>query len=322
MSSPRAVSVVIPSYNHARFIGEAVGSALGEGGDELEVVVVDDGSTDDTLACLRALDAGPRLRVLTQENLGAHAALNRGVLEARGELVFVLDSDDAYVPGRVEALRNVLDETPGAVVAASWIEIVDEAGGTLGSKHGWHDLPPWPRPEPGPGLADLDDPVLALLESNWVSTTSNFAFRRSLVAEHGLRFLPLRYAHDWDFLLAATRLGDLAVVEEPLVRYRVHGTNTIAEGREEAAGRARMRFEILWLVARHYRRVVERGVASGWSRCELEERASRSLPRFGEAALLSELLFLRGCGDEVPEAYDRLFESGHPFAEASLGALS
>jgi len=313
---------VVPSYNHGRFILEAVSSALEDGGEDCEVIVVDDGSTDDTLERLRALDGESRLRILSQENRGAHAALNRGVLAARGEVVFILNSDDAYGTGRIEALRRALEAAPQAMLASSWIEIVGEGGESLGVKHGWHDLPPWPRPLPGPGLADLDDPVIALLETNWVSTTSNVAFRRRLVTEAGLRFLPLRYAHDWEFLLAAARLGDIVVVEEPLLRYRVHGTNTIAEGREAAAGRGRMRFEILWLVARHYRRILEREVHRGWSRLELEERAARSLPRFERPALLTELLFLRGAGEGVPRAYDDLMAPGAPFFDAAVRTLA
>jgi glycosyltransferase involved in cell wall biosynthesis len=79
-----AVSVVIPSYNHGRFIGEAVDSVLGSPFAELELVIVDDGSTDDTLQRLAAYRDDRRVRIEEQPNRGAHAALNRGLELARG----------------------------------------------------------------------------------------------------------------------------------------------------------------------------------------------------------------------------------------------
>ncbi|MCG8460583.1 MAG: glycosyltransferase, partial [Holophagales bacterium] len=243
-SSPR-VSVVVPSYQHGEHVVEAVRSALDAelpGGPEcLEVVVVDDGSTDDSVARLRAID-DPRLRLFEQENRGAHVAFGRGLELARGELVFLLNSDDAYEAGRLATFVDRFEADPELLFAASWLRIVDAGGRELGIKEAWHNLPPWPRPRPGPGLAELGNPGLALLESNWVSTTSNLAFRRRIgrpadapagdrfAAAGRLRFRPLRYCHDWDFLLELASLGRMELLEAPLVRYRTHDRNTIREG--------------------------------------------------------------------------------------------
>ncbi|MEM9557125.1 MAG: glycosyltransferase family A protein [Acidobacteriota bacterium] len=327
---PPDASIVIPSYRHAAYVEAAVRSALacdrrGAGGPAVEVVVVDDGSDDGSLVILRRLEhtiGDPtRLRVAAQENAGAHVAITRGLDAARGEILFILDSDDLFEPERVATLLACFDD-PRTMLAASWLCIVDADDAELGVKHAWRDLPPWPRPRPGPHVDDLDDPELSLLASNWVATTSNLALRRSLLER--LRFQPLRYAHDWAFLLEACRHGRLAAVEEPLVRYRVHESNTLREtDRAEAGGRALMHFEILWLLARHADETVRR-VADRLDRPldTLWRRVWRSLPRFGAESLLVELLALRGDRPSVPMAYDALLDPEHPLRRQALRKLA
>lgn len=308
MPSP-TTSVVVPSYQHGRFLLECVTSALDDGADE--VVVVDDGSTDDSLTRLETLQSESRLVVIAQENRGADVAIARGLDVARGEVAFILNSDDAFVRGRIPRLRELFATRPELAVAASWIEVVDSDGRRLAVKEAWRNLPPWPRPGRGPGLADTGDPQLALLESNYVATTSNLACRRTLVAGGAVELQPLRYAHDWDLVLALLEHGEMAVVPEPLVRYRVHGENTIGEGSD--AGQGRMRFEIEWVVARWARRVLARrgdGVAG------LTARFWASAPRFGGDALLAQLLALRGETTRPPAAYDALVDPAHPLHAA------
>ncbi|MEM8994759.1 MAG: glycosyltransferase family 2 protein, partial [Acidobacteriota bacterium] len=247
------VSVLVPSYNHADFIGAAVHSALvalDEAGVDGEIRVLDDGSSDRSLDVLGGID-DPRLDVKAQANAGAHIAFNRLLSGAQGDVIFLLNSDDLYAPGRIRDVLRRFDREPTAVAAGSWLEVIDTDGARLGVKEAWRSMPPWPRRR-GAGLSDLGDPGLALLETNYLSTTSNIAFRRSAIgADHAptLRFTDLRYCHDWDFFLQLARRGPLLLLEEPLVSYRVHPANTLKE--TEADGTVRMRFEILWLLARH-----------------------------------------------------------------------
>jgi glycosyltransferase involved in cell wall biosynthesis len=318
--SPPGVSVVIPSYNHGRYIARAVDSVLASSFTDLELVIVDDGSTDDTLQVLRPYWAYPQVKIRTQENRGAHAALNVGLSLAEGRLLFVLNSDDAYHPERLRRLVERFDEVPDVALASSWIEVVDSDDGTLGVKRGHLNLPPWPPASAGPLLSALGEPELALLETNFISTTSNLAFRRSLLDEAGLDFLPLRYTHDWEFILAASHHGRIVLVEEPLVRYRVHGANTIREGAAQAAGE--MRFEVMWTVCRHAAATCAAAVARGHSQADLERRMWRSLPRFGCDSLLAELLALRGLDPSPPAAYDALLRADHPFRRAAVAALA
>ncbi len=312
-------SVLIPAYNHAEFVGEAVTSVLEDGGDLLEVIIVDDGSNDDTPAVLQSLETDDRVSVHTQENQGAHAALNRLLSLAHGDFVFILNSDDAFESGRLNRLAAALEDHPDAAVACSTLRIIDDQGRQIGIKNAWRDLEPWPVPHPPPHLADFEDPTLALLQSNWAATTSNMAFRRNLVTENNLQFNPLRYTHDWDFLLAASAIGEITLVEEPLVRYRVHGANTIRENDEQA--QSVMHFEILWTVARHAAPTIDRAIDRGFDPHDLRDRMLRSLPSFGHEDLLFQLLTLRGTDKATPPTYDALLHPDHPLRRAALLAL-
>ena len=196
---------------------------------------------------------------------------------------------------------------------------MDAEGRELGVKEGWSNLPPWPPPSSGPFLNGLGDPVLALLETNYIATTSNLALRREMIDRHGLRFRELRYAHDWDFILSACRHGGVALVEEPLVRYRVHGDNTIKEGAR--AGVGAMRFEIQWVVACHaYQALHAATVDSAIN--ELTRLAWNSMPSFGCDSILDQLLVLRGTSPDPSPAYEGLLSVGHPFREAAVQALA
>ena len=319
MSSP-VVSVVIPSFNHGRFIERAVDSVLASSFADLELVIVDDGSTDNTLEILRPYRAEPRVRIRSQENRGAHVALNVGLSLARGKLLFVLDSDDSYHRDRIRRLVEEFREHPKVVLAASWIEVVDADDASLGVKEGHTNMPPWPAPSSGPLLSQLGDLELALLETNFVSTTSNVAFRRSLLDDAGLDFLPLRYTHDWDFILSACHNGSFLLVPEPLLHYRVHGDNTIREGSDRSKGE--MRFEIMWTTIRHAATTCVRAADRGLNADDLETRMWHSLPRFGAETLLAQMLSLRGRDARPPAAYDALLNPLHPFRTAAVDTLS
>src|SRR5262249_5004591 len=114
------LSIVLPSYNHAAFIADAVRSALSQTYRDFELIVVDDGSTDETLHVLAGFrDA--RIRILTQANRGAHAAINRGLTEAAGRYLAILNSDDMLHPERFATLLPVLEANPRVGLVASYV---------------------------------------------------------------------------------------------------------------------------------------------------------------------------------------------------------
>ncbi len=322
MTDTPVATVVVPSYNHAAFIQAAIDSvlaAIDAAGEPVELVIVDDGSTDDSRERLEPYRTDPRVTIHHQENRGAHAALNRAVAAGRGEIVFILNSDDCFHPERIRRLLRRFAAEPELAMLASWLEVVDAEGSPLGIKQAWGNMPPWPRPRSGPGLAETGDPLLALLETNYVSTTSNLAFRRRIF-DRGVRFLPLRYAHDWEFMLATSEHGRLGLIEEPLVSYRVHAANTIREGERQAQAEGLMRYEILWLVARHAARML-RDHGTGENVADLWRRFWNSAPRFGYGSILSRLLALRGVSPQPPATYDALMDEDHPFRRRAIAVL-
>ncbi|MEM6797806.1 MAG: glycosyltransferase family 2 protein, partial [Acidobacteriota bacterium] len=193
-SSRPDVSILMPAYNHEAYVEQAARSALDSAdaaGVRAELRTLDDGSSDATLMRLRAME-DPRLVVESQPNAGAHAAFNRLLEEARGEFLFLLNSDDLFEPARVGRCLDSLD-AGGALAVGSFVRVIDPEGAEIGVKEAWRSLPPWPRPTRGPALSDLGDPALALLEKNYLATTSNLAFRRQALegAGGGPRFMPL-----------------------------------------------------------------------------------------------------------------------------------
>ena len=236
-------SIVIPSYNHRAFIGDAIQSVLSQSEGNLELIVVDDGSTDDSLEVITDY-SDERLKVFPQTNRGAHAAINRGLEESSGEYLAILNSDDVYHPERLKMSQEYLEVNPQIGLMGSYIEIIDGDNKVLGIKHGYKDFEPWPIQNPGKSFRAGSDLQAALLTENYFATTSNFVFRRRIYEKVG-DFRALRYAHDWDFALRIASVTGLGLLPEALIRYRIHENNTIRENLEA------MIFEICWCLAVH-----------------------------------------------------------------------
>lgn len=237
------ISVIIPSYNHAAYIGHAVQSVFAQTYTDFELLVVDDGSTDNSIVVLARFN-DPRLKILTQTNQGAHAAINRGLRESAGKYLTILNSDDLYHPQRLEKMIEVLKADPQVGLVGSYIEIIDQDGKPSGVKHGYTDSPPWPLDAPERSFRAGSDLHKVLLTENYWSTTSNFVFPRSWFEAVG-EFRPLRFVHDWDFSLRMAKAARMVLLPDILMRYRVHATNTIRQDR------AVMIFEICWCLAVH-----------------------------------------------------------------------
>lgn len=311
------ISVIIPAYNHAEYVGEAVDSVLNQSLADLELIVIDDGSSDKTPEVL-AKYRDPRMRVTRQENQGAHAAINAGLAQATADTLTILNSDDAYHPQRLEKALALLAEQPEVSFVGSYIEIVDSGGKSLGVKHGYQDASPWLLEHPERSFRAGDDLRAALMTENYWSTTSNFVFRRRLYEQVG-PFRSLRYVHDWDFALRGARLAQQAMLPEPLMRYRVHPTNTIRENQ------AAMIFEICWLLAVHLpEHMADPEFLPGVPEAKRSELLMNSIYVFGMERVLN-LMLLEDLHGSPEKAMARL-EPGDPvragylaFIEAQLG---
>lgn len=236
-------SIIIPSYNHQEYVVPAIQSALEQTYDNIEVIVVDDGSTDRSLEKI-TLVKDERVVIHVQENMGAHAAINTGMALAKGEYLAILNSDDLFERERIEkCLAGLFPRTAGRFLS-TWIRVIDGNGKPMGIKRGWHNLEPWPIEHPERSFGSTDDAILNLLAGNYISTTSNFVMHRSLYERVGC-FRNLRFVHDWDYALRALLAGPPVILEEALLSYRLHDRNTISSDRR------RMLFEICWVLAAH-----------------------------------------------------------------------
>jgi glycosyltransferase involved in cell wall biosynthesis len=197
------ISVVIPAYDAETTVGGAISSVLSQTYRDFEVVVVDDGSSDATGAIAGSFPEP--VRVVRQENAGVAAARNRGLTEARGELIAFCDADDALLPRHLEALVDVYDRNGGIATSNSyWLF----PGGIHPSRTRYKGRFPSP-----------DRQRLAILEQNFVSTMS--LFPKSLADELGPFDTGLAVAEDWDFWLRAIYAGRrVSLQPRPLALYR------------------------------------------------------------------------------------------------------
>ena len=123
------ISVIIPTYNRAHLIGRTIKSILNQTFQDFEIIVVDDGSVDDTEEVVRSFD-DPRIKYLKhQKNLGASTARNTGIKNSRGEYIAFLDSDDEWLPEKLKKQINIFQRAPDKVgLVYSWAEMIDEKG--------------------------------------------------------------------------------------------------------------------------------------------------------------------------------------------------
>ena len=216
-------AVVIPVFNHARFVVEAIDSVLAQTRRPDRILVIDDGSSDNSLDVCRRFE--PRgVEVFAQQNQGAHAAINRGVALAAAdcEVIAILNSDDRHHFDRIAKTLGVLAADPSAAVVASKLRYIDDAGEPLPDDHprGRWLRAVWSRW----GESDLDFAEW-IGQANFVVTSSNIVARREFLLAHP--FKPYRFNHDYYFLAQAAIRGVLRLVPEPLIDYRVHPANTI-----------------------------------------------------------------------------------------------
>jgi len=204
------LSVVMPVRNGARWLGEAIDSVVQQTLSELELLVIDDGSTDETPQILSAWSRrDSRIRVLRQHDRGLVAALNYGLAEARGQFLARLDADDRAVPERLERQIRVLESAPSIGLLGSWAQRIDEHGRPRGSL----------RPETNSEkLADI------LTHAN-PFVHSTIMLRTEIARGLGGYRTAFEAAEDYDLWLRMSEVTLLANVAEPLVQYRRHGAN-------------------------------------------------------------------------------------------------
>lgn len=249
------LSVVIPSYNHEKFIGKAIDSVLGQTYSNLELIIIDDGSKDSSIEIIKSY-TDERITFVAQENAGAHNAINKGLEIAKGEYLAILNSDDIFDKKRFEIMIKEMEKHKEVGFSCTYIQVIDSDGNKLGVKEGWKNMEPWQIENPDKSFKTSDDFKLNLLMSNFPSTTSNFLFTRELYEKIG-GMRNLRFAHDWDFALRAAEITECMIIDKPLMEYRIHNSNTISSNRKW------MLFEIAWMWATNLERFYKTKLFAG-----------------------------------------------------------
>jgi glycosyltransferase involved in cell wall biosynthesis len=207
------VSVVIPAFNTARTITATLRSARAQTHRALEILVVDDGSTDGTaeiVASQAAID--PRIRYLHQANLGVAAARNLGISQARGDFIAPLDADDLWHPTKIAAqLRRFEERGPATALVYTWCNWIDDDGRTIG---------------PGSNYACEGHILGEICRGDVIVSCSNALIRRDALVEAGgfdvtMRARGAQGCEDWKLNLLIAERHELGVVPEFLVDYRI-----------------------------------------------------------------------------------------------------
>jgi glycosyltransferase involved in cell wall biosynthesis len=220
---PPRVSIVITNHNYGRFVSDAIESALAQTHPECDVVVVDDGSTDGSLA---VIERYAEVVAVAQPNLGQAAAFNAGLERALGDVVIFLDADDVLDPDTARTVAEAFDRAPATAKVMYRLRVVDESGSPTGELK-----PPTHLPLRS---GDLRPYVLRFpFDMTWMATSGN-AFRRTALT--GILPVP---EHDYpilaDFYLSQLTplLGEVVFLDVVGGSYRLHGANSY----EREAGR-------------------------------------------------------------------------------------
>lgn len=215
-----AVDVLVNNHNYARYLGEAVESALAQDHPRVRVIVVDDGSTDDSLERLGPL--GDRVELIAKRAGGQASALNAAFVRSRGDVVIFLDADDVLTPAAAARAAAAFAADPDAMRLQFRTQLIDAAG---------RPLPDPPASPPRSG--DLRHAELAFpFDLPTVPTSAN-AFRRAALQ----LIMPIpewrygRWGADYYLVHLTTLLGPVIAVDEVGARYRVHGANAFQPSR-------------------------------------------------------------------------------------------
>jgi glycosyltransferase involved in cell wall biosynthesis len=237
------VSVVIPVYNAERFIEESIGSVLGQSHSEIQLIVVDDGSSDETVQVVRAFD-DPRLTLMEQSHGGVCRARNHGMEAAAGDLIAFLDADDLWYPEKLSVQTEELERDPRLLALGSLMDYISADGKRLGVN----------------GEAVADEDMERIAQGRFMPfQLSSTLFRSAVVKDVGGfdEELP-GLAEDLDLLARVAAVGPVRGVPRVLGAYRVHPGS--ASVRERGRHRMATRFVRERLAAR------QRGGDLSWER--------------------------------------------------------
>src|SRR5690606_4754617 len=209
MKAPK-ITAFMAAYNAEKYIKQAISSILNQSFEDFEWLIVNDGSTDQTVAAVRSFD-DPRIRLIHNEsNQGLVFTRNRVLEEARGEFVAVLDSDDIAVPERLEVQYDFMQRHPDVALCSGHAALIDEKGTATGQRF----------------IVPTDEVNMEVFFGNPFINPAAM-FRTAVLRELG-GYRDYAPAEDFDFFLRVSEKYPVSNLDQLLVYYRVHGQNTSA----------------------------------------------------------------------------------------------
>lgn len=219
MKPSKLVSVIIPTYNRAHTICRAIDSVIRQTHSFTEVIVVDDGSTDETPAVLRRY--GDRIRVVVQQNCGPSIARNRGIALATGHVVAFLDSDDYWLPTKLERQLELMDKEESVVCCLCNCAVLYKDGSTTSTFQIARSVPAC---KSGLWL----NPAEVLL-TRFLLFSQAVAIRRDVLERIGYFDETLRFGEDYELPLRLALEGPWAIIRDELVVYHAAGQGSWSE---------------------------------------------------------------------------------------------
>lgn len=217
----------MPAYNHEKFVGEAIEGVLNQTFTDFEFIIIDDGSQDSTADVINSYK-DDRIQYCYQENQDAFNAINNGMAKANGEFWAILNSDDVYETSRFEVLFDFQKANDAHCMITDLYAIDDNSNKLDDPGFGWNQWHQKNRQK----YFDLDDLYAGFLHGNFMVTTSNLLMSADVAKKVG-RFAPLRYLHDYDYIfrvMLARPKQCFYLHDQQLMKYRIHGNNTLSEG--------------------------------------------------------------------------------------------
>jgi glycosyltransferase involved in cell wall biosynthesis len=202
------ISVVIPTYNATKTVLDTIASVQAQTHRDIEILVINDGSTDNLLECLAPTVTDARVKIYSYPNGGLPVARNRGIARSTGEYIAFIDADDLWTPDKLALQLQALESNPRAGLAYSWTYFMEEDGQRYHT-----DRPIWFE---GDVLKDL-------MLWNFLCHGSNPLIRRSVIEAVGEFDPSLPSAEDWDYWLRIATQWEFALVPQPQIYYRQSG---------------------------------------------------------------------------------------------------
>ena len=271
------VSVIIPVYNGEKYIREAIDSVLNQSYKDFEVIVIDDGSKDNTLRIIKRYNR--KIRWKSQENKGQASAINEGIKMAKGEYIAYLDADDVCLSERLKIEAKYLDEHPNVGLVYSGFYQINSTG----------EIQRVIRAHPHNSFL--------LLQKNYIGR-STVMHRKECLDKVGLFDETISGDDDWDMWIRISEQFGVGRIEKPLVKYRVHGENISLVRSKRLAYR---RYITVRILEKTYKRRKNLWLKLKVLRAKAERKIDQMLPILGE-----KFPWIWGGADKVLDSVERM----------------